>query len=61
MAEFCKKCFIKTWLTDRERAQYYAGKLKIIETVDVDICEGCCDITNVVDYVEVEAENEDNT
>lgn len=56
MAELCKKCFIETWLTSSEKAQYQNGHLEIIETNDVDFCEGCCNITKVVDYIKYKGE-----
>lgn len=56
MAELCKKCFIKTWLTVPEMKRYEDGKLRIIETDYNDFCEGCLAIGPVVDYIEDEEE-----
>lgn len=56
MAEFCKECFIKTWLTSHEYQRYKEGKLHIVETSYDDFCEGCLAIGPVVDYIEDEEE-----
>ena len=43
MAEFCKECFLNgDMLETEEQYAYYKGEFVIVESDNVDFCEGCC-------------------
>lgn len=41
MAEFCKECYVKELMLERDKRNYKSGKLKLEMSEDYDYCEGC--------------------
>lgn len=48
MAEFCRECFVNKLLSSEEQQRYKEGRLKIVLSKELDLCEGCGDIKQVV-------------
>ena len=41
MAEFCKECYVKELMLERDKRDYKSGRLNLEMSEDCDYCEGC--------------------
>lgn len=41
MAEFCKECYVKELMLEKDKKDYKSGKLKLEMSDDYNCCEGC--------------------